>query len=56
MQSGDHQLTLESSCEHLVGIPELRERPFQNVNRLDPTEQRRVGLGDLESELRTLTR
>jgi hypothetical protein len=50
------ELAFESRGERLVGITELSQGPFDDIDRLHPTKQRRVGLGDIERDLGPLPR
>ena len=56
VKPADHQLALQPGRELLVGLAELRERPFDDIHRVHPPEQGRVRLGDLERDLGALPR
>ncbi|GEM_PF-4550051 len=51
MEATDHELALESGRQRRVRLAELRQRPLDDIHRLHPPEQRRVGFGDLERDL-----
>ena len=48
VKTADDELALQARRERLVGIAELRERPFEDVHGLHPPKQGRVRLGDLQ--------
>ena len=50
-----HQFAFEPGREFLVGVAELSERAFEDIHRVHPPEQSRIGLGDLERDLGSLT-
>jgi hypothetical protein len=56
VNAADHQFPLKPGSQLFIGIAELSERPFDHVDRVRPPEEGRVGLSDLECNLRTLTR
>ena len=54
MKPADHQFTFEPGREQLVGLAQLRERPFDDIHRVHPPEQGRIRLGHLERDLGAL--
>jgi hypothetical protein len=50
------ELALESRDERLVGITELSQSPLDDIDRLHPPKQRRIGLGDVKRDLGPLPR
>ena len=56
VETADDELALEPGRERLVGLAELRQRPFDDIHRVHPPEQRRVRLGHLERDLGALPR
>ena len=51
MQAADHQFALQPGRELLVGRTEFGQRPLDDVHRVHPPEQGRVGLGYLQGDL-----
>ena len=56
MQAADHQLAFQPGGELVVGVTEFGERPFDDVHRVHPPEQRRVRLGHLQRDPGALPR
>jgi hypothetical protein len=51
VQAADHQFALQPGRELRLGRPEFGERPFDDVHRVHPPEQGRMGLGHLQRDL-----
>ena len=51
VQAADHQFALQPGRELLVGRTEFGQRPLDDVHRVHPPEQGRVGLGYLQRDL-----
>ncbi len=51
MQARHDKLTLEAARQHRIGVAELAQRQLDDVDRIHPAKQRRVGLGDLHRNL-----
>ena len=51
VEPGHHELALQPRGQRAVAVGELAQRPLEHLDRVDPPEQRRVGLGHLERDL-----
>ena len=51
VQAADHQFALQPGRELRLGRTEFGERPFDDIHRVHPPEQGRIGLGHLQRDL-----
>jgi hypothetical protein len=56
MQAADHQFALQPARQLPVGRTKFGQRPFDDIHRVHPPEQRRIGLGNLQRDLGALAR
>ncbi len=50
MQAADHQFALKPARQLLVSLTEFGERPFDDIHRVHPPEQGRIGIGHLQRD------
>ena len=56
MEAADYQFAFQPALELLVGFTEFGNGRLDDIHRVHPPEQGRIGLGNLQRDLGTLAR